>query len=376
MSKQSQINLKIMDKRRTEKNIFWSGNLCTAVAIIVFIELISMTGSLLNGQDSIVNAKSDSCSDSLGVSLKNVNSIVVDNANNKWFSTDVGIASFDGENWKLRFENKGLPSQGVKGITYVDNPEGPELWVASPNGATVARLPIDDQADVITYNPENTPIIGKDVVSIAAGKDSIRWIGTDKGISAMYSDKWLTPYYDLFYPDRMWKVFPITSMATNPQGDTLYVGTAGAGVARVFRDNLDGISGASVYAQWGPIDLPSDNIRSMYLAPDGTKWFGTKKGIARHTGNNTLDGWMVYTTDDGLVDNFVQSICGDKNGNIWFGTKAGISVFDGSTWISYTTDNGLASNNILSLATDQDGIVWIGTDAGITSFENEKFINY
>jgi ligand-binding sensor domain-containing protein len=366
----------IIDNRTTGKNIFRPGNLFTAFVIIVVIELISIPGNLLNGQDSSVDGKSDSCSDGKGFSVMNVNAVIVDNDNIKWFSTDVGIVSFDGQNWKLYDGNKNLPNQDLKGVTYAVNPEGAELWIASPNGATVARLPIDEQTDVITYDPENAEIISKDVVSIAAGKDSIRWIGTDKGISALSGDKWLMPYYNLYYPERMFKVFPITSMATNLQGDSLYVGTAGVGVARVYRDNVDGISGASVYAQWGPIDIPSDNIQSIYIAPDGTKWFGTEKGIARHTGNNTLDNWTVYTTDDGLVNNFVQAICGDKKGNIWFGTKAGVSVFDGSSWISYTTDKGLASNNILSLATDHDGIVWIGMDAGIASYEDEKFTNY
>ena len=365
-----------MDKRRSKNNIFRPENLFMAVVIIVVIELISMPGNLLNGQDPDVDGKSDTCSNGKGISVKNVNAVIVDNDNVKWFSTDVGIVSFDGQNWKMYDGNKNLPNQDLKGVTYVVNPEGAELWIASPNGATVARLPIDDQTDAITYNPENAKILGKDVVSIAAGKDSIRWIGTEKGISALSGDKWLEPYYDLYYPDRMFKVFPITSMATNLQGDSLYVGTEGAGVLRVFRDNLDGISGASVYAQWGPIDLPSDNIQSIFIASDGAQWFGTKKGIAKHAGNNTLDNWTVYTTDDGLVNNFVQVICGDNKGNIWFGTKAGISVFNDSTWISHTTDNGLASNNILSIATDHDGIVWIGTDAGITSYEDEKFTNY
>ena len=365
-----------MDIRRTWNNNCWPGNLIIALFIIVVIELISMPGNSLYGQDPAAEGKSDSCTNGTGISVMNVNSVIVDNDNVKWFSTDVGIVSFDGENWKLYNENKNLPTQDLKGVTYALNPEGSELWIASPNGATVLRLPIDDQTDAITYNPENADILSKDVVSIAAGKDSIRWIGTDKGISALSSDKWLTPFYNLHYPERMFQVFPITSMATNLQGDTLYVGTAGAGVARVYRDNVDGISGASVYAQWGPIDLPSDNIQSIFIAPDGTKWFGTIMGIAKHTGNNTLDNWTVYTTDDGLVHDFVQTITGDKNGKIWFGTKAGVSVFDGSSWISYTTDNGLASNNILSIATDHDGIVWIGTDTGITSYEDEKFTNY
>jgi ligand-binding sensor domain-containing protein len=311
-----------------------------------------------------------------GISVTNVHSIVVDNNNVKWFTTDSGLLSFDGASWKMHNHNKSLPSQDLKGISYADHPEGPQLWLASPAGATVVRLPIDETADALTLKPEDTPILGKEVVSIAAGGDSIRWFGTEKGISAKINDKWLDPYYDLHYPEMMFKVFPITSMATNAGGDTLYVATAGAGVARVFRDQLDGISGASVYAQWGPIEIPSDNILSLFIAPDGTKWFGTEKGIARHTGNNTLENWTMFTTEDGLVDNFVQAICGMDNGSVWFGTKRGISVYDGASWTSYTTDNGLASNQILSLAMDDNGILWIGTDVGISAFQDGEFINY
>jgi ligand-binding sensor domain-containing protein len=357
------------------KYIFRPGYLLAAAAIIVVIEVISLPSNPVNGQAPNVYENDHNDSIFKGFTAKNVNAVIVDNDNVKWFSTDAGIVSFDGENWKLHNGNENLPNQDLKGVAYADNPEGPELWIASPSGATVAKLPIDDQTEAVTFNPDNAPISGKEVLGIAAGKNSIRWIGTDKGVFALSDDKWLTPYYDLLYPDRMFKVFPITSMATNPEGDSLYVGTEGAGVLRVYRDDVDAISGASVYAEWGPIIMPSDNIRSIFIAPDGTKWFGTKKGIARHTGNNTLENWTVYTSDDGLVDDFVQAITGDKEGNIWFGTQAGISVFNGSSWISYTTDNGLASNNILSIAIDQDGIVWIGTDVGITHFKDGKFCN-
>ena len=357
-------------------NIFRSGCQHSAAVLILVIGLISMPENLLKGQISIDNGLAGNQSNGGCISVKNVNSVIVDDDNIKWFSTDAGIVSFDGNNWKFHKDNYGLPNQDLKSITYVVHPEGPELWIASPKGATVTRLPIDEQAEALTYSPVNAPLLSQDVLGIAAGKDTIRWIGTDKGISALSTDKWLTPDYDGFYTERMFMEYPITSMATNPKGDSLYAGTEGVGVFRVYRDDVDGISGASVYAQWGPIDLPSDYILSIFIAPDGTKWFGTEEGIARHTGNNTLDNWTAFTTDDGLVDNFVQAICGDKNGNIWFGTLAGISVYDGSSWTSYTTDNGLASNNILSLATDKNGSVWIGTDAGITCYDNEKFISY
>jgi ligand-binding sensor domain-containing protein len=347
-----------------------------SAAIIPVLVLMLIPTPSLQGQGPAENSSALGDSVSKGITVMNVNSIVVDHLNIKWFSTDAGIVSFDGEQWKLYDGNEGLPTQDLKNIAYIESPEGPELWVASPLGATFVTLPMDEHTRAITYDPENTPILGKEVLGIAGGKDSTRWIATEKGIFALHNGKWLLQYYDLHYPERMFKVFPITAMVTNPIGDTLYAATEGAGIVRVYRDQLDAISGASVYAQWGPIDIPSDHIQSIYLAPDGAKWFGTKKGIARHTGNNTLENWKVYNEEDGLVDNFVQAICGDREGNIWFGTKGGISVFDGSSWVSYTMDNGLISNNILSLAMDHEGIIWIGTDEGISSCRDGVITNH
>jgi ligand-binding sensor domain-containing protein len=144
----------------------------------------------------------------------------------------------------------------------------------------------------------------------------------------------------------------------------------------MMRNDVDAISGASVYAQWGPILLPSDKIYSVFIEPNGTKWFGTDKGISRHSGNNTLKNWKVFTKKDGLIDNLVQSIAADKSGQIWIGTKSGVSVFNGSVWSSFTKDNGLNSNNILCITVDKVGTVWFGTDDGVSSYENGGFINY
>ena len=224
------------------KNIFRSECQLTTAVLIFVIGLISMPENLVNGQISTDNGLTENQSNSSGISVKNVNSVIVDDDNIKWFSTEIGIVSFDGNKWKLHNDNKSLPQQNLKSLTYVLNPDGPELWIASPNGATVARLPIDDQAESITYNPENTPMISQDVLGIAAGLDSIRWIGTDKGVSALINDKWLSPDYDGYYTEGMFMNYPITSMATNLKGDSLYVGTEGVGVFRVYRDNLDGIS--------------------------------------------------------------------------------------------------------------------------------------
>ena len=312
----------------------------------------------------------------LGMPVKIFNAAVVDNDNNKWFMTEAGIVSFDGNKWTLHNKNNKVESLDIKGIAFEKNSYGQEIWLATPKGLTAASLPIDAVSGATTYHDSNTPILSNNVFRVAVGKSPLRWIGTDKGISAFKSDKWLSPDYEEFYPEFIFQEFPILSMATNLNGDTLYAGTNGAGIARVFSNDVDGISGASVLAQWGPMILPSDKIYSIYIAPDGSKWFGTDMGVARHIGNNSLDGWTAFTPENGLINNFVQAITSDREGKIWFGTQGGISTFNGTEWTSYKEEDGLSSNNVLCIVIDKNDVIWIGTDDGVTSIEKGKFANY
>lgn len=302
--------------------------------------------------------------------------VLVDNNNTLWFLTDSGIVSFDNRKWILHNKNSKVPGLNIKSIAFEDNPHGQEIWMASPGGATVASLPVDAVTGATTYHNSNTPIKSNNVVGVAIGKSPLRWFGTDKGVSAFKSSKWLKADYEDIYPEFLFQDFPVLSMATDLDGDTLYIGTNGAGIARMYTNEVDGISGASVYAQWGPMILPSDKIYSIYIAPDGAQWFGTEMGAARHTGQNSLEKWTAFTSKDGLVDNHIQAITSDKEGNIWFGTKGGVSVFTGSVWKSYTEKDGLISNNILCITVDKTGAIWLGTDKGISSFDKEEITNY
>jgi ligand-binding sensor domain-containing protein len=328
--------------------------------------------ALYQSQDTI----GQSISADIGTAVKRFTAIAVDDNNRKWFLTEQGIVSFDNTKWTLHSKNRKVGIQDLKDFAFEANPHGQELWIASPKGATVASLPIDARTGATTYHVENSSILSNNVLQVAIGKSPMRWFGTDKGISAFKNDLWLTPEYLELYYEEQFLEFPITSMATNANGDTLYVGTDGAGVARVFRNDVDGISGASPYAQWGPIIIPSDKIYSVFIASDNTQWFGTDMGLARHTGNNTLENWTVFTTSDGLPDNFVQVIAADNLGNIWIGTRKGASMFDGSIWFSTSKEDGLNSDNVLSIAVDKKGIVWIGTDDGVTSYNLGVLTNY
>ena len=346
-------------------------NLFVSSAIIPFHDITESTVIQAVKKPSVINLSFDA-----GIQAKKFYSVTVDNDNTKWFLTEAGIVSYDGKKWILHNKNRKVPAENLKKLEYDFSSYGQELWIAAPQGATVVALPVDARSGATTYYTENSTILSDNVLSLALGKGSLRWFGTDKGISAFRNKKWLTCAYQRKYPEGMFTDFPITAMATSPDGDSLYVATDGAGVARVFRNNVDAISGASEYAQWGPIEMPSDKVYSICITPDGTQWFGTDMGVARHIGYVTMENWTVYNTGNGLIDNFVQAIAVDKKGSLWFGTKGGISFFNGSVWASYTSKDGLISNNILCISVDKNGLVWFGTDNGVMSYNNGEFINY
>lgn len=326
--------------------------------------------------DRAMNIERNFQSTNLGIPLKIFSSVLVDEENKKWFLTESGIVSFDGEKWELHNENSKIIPSEIRGIAFQNDTQSGQIWLATENGIKMITLPVNSQSASKTYDENSAPIPSKNVAQVVVGNNHIRWFGTDKGVSALKGDEWLTPDYEEFYPEFIFQEFPILSMATNFAGDSLYVGTRGAGIARVYSNEVDGISGASVLAQWGPMILPSDNVYSIYISKDGSKWFGTDLGVARHTGTNSLDNWTSYTTEDGLINNFVQAITSDKDGKIWLGTKGGISVFDGKSWQSYTQNDGLISNNVLCIAVDKSGVIWIGTDNGVSSLKDSAFTNY
>lgn len=75
-----------------------------------------------------------------------------------------------------------------------------------------------------------------------------------------------------------------------------------------------------------------------------------------------------YTVEDGLSQNLVLCIAGDRHGFLWMGTKDGLNRFDGYSFRTYRNNVNdplsLSSNYITSLFVDDHGTLWIGTAGG------------
>lgn len=123
-----------------------------------------------------------------------------------------------------------------------------------------------------------------------------------------------------------------------------------------------------------------------------------------------------FTTDDGLVSNYITSIKQDSKGYLWIGTDEGFSIFDGKnfvnirppkqpTWghinrfveskfeqdvmwiatnggglLKYSegkyqnivVDTSLAANRINDLLEDVDGVIWCATDNGLYKISEQS----
>jgi signal transduction histidine kinase/streptogramin lyase len=119
--------------------------------------------------------------------------------------------------------------------------------------------------------------------------------------------------------------------------------------------------------------LANDFVRSIYADRSGNLWIGTRGGLTRLRGEH----FDVYTTANGLPNDFVGTIYEDGQGNIWVGTLGGLSKFKDEKFTNYTTREGLSSDVVTSLQEDADGALWVGTSGGgLNRLKQGKFVAY
>src|SRR5580704_2956499 len=76
--------------------------------------------------------------------------------------------------------------------------------------------------------------------------------------------------------------------------------------------------------------------------------------------------FRLFTTEDGLVRNWIERIRRDSRGYLWFCTVEGISIFDGSRFTNFTVRDGLPNRAVHDLLESSTGDYWIATGNGVS----------
>ena len=123
--------------------------------------------------------------------------------------------------------------------------------------------------------------------------------------------------------------------------------------------------------------LTNANVKCIVRDNDGFLWFGTKNGLNRYDGNN-MKRVEVFDTRLNRGNNNIGALCVDNNSNLWVGTDRGIYIYDQHTekisYVDRRAPSGAEADNwVQSIRGDKDGNVWaLLPDVGIFLYTPDK----
>ena len=274
-----------------------------------------------------------------------VRDLVPDARGQLWAATFDGLArqGTDGS-WRTFHTADGLPGPLVE-AAVVDPADG-SVWVGA--GPTQPDFSSTRRSGGLCHLVGDGPCQPVDVPDMAAGK-GVRTVALDNA-----GGIWLSTY------------------EIGKRG-----GDVGTGVHRRDRAGQWAHYDASD-------DLPSNDVRAIAVDASGNIWFATNKGLGHlvpasiQTGASWLndfvrsliesdDGgaWTTLTMADGLPSNEIRTVSIAPDGALWVGTADGVSRRGGDgTWRSWGTSQGLSAPIVVDIAFDPVGNAWLATTGG------------
>jgi len=255
-----------------------------------------------------------------------------DSKNNLWFTTNLGLISYNPVTQKHHWYKLAASGIGVTSCTDVHEDRKGRYWVTTWGAGLASFDPATGKFETFKVHAGNNSISTNSTIEIFEDSHGLLYIGSQNGGVITFD------------PDK--EIF------------------------RIYRHRASDPTSVSS-------DLATDYIESK----SGIIWFGTLGGGV-NAFNPATGKFRAFTVKDGLCANSVASILEDNNGNYWLGTSNGISCFtppdnpfDGKSpfhFRNYSISDGLPSNRMSFSAAykDANGDVYFGTaDAGMISFK-------
>ena len=118
--------------------------------------------------------------------------------------------------------------------------------------------------------------------------------------------------------------------------------------------------------------LPQSQVYDITEDHNGNLWLATRGGgVAKFNGAN----FEVYTTQEGLVNNYISAVFHDSRENVWIGTSNGVSLFNGIRFRNFKLEGESFKVSVSSIAEDKKQQVYFGTTNGVYKRQNKQNIN-
>lgn len=360
---------------------------------------------------------------------------VVDDAGITWFATAHTLAAWDGANWTRYTTAEGLPNNFINGITthpdgyVVATTEGGAAFFNGTRfesfgptvGHSINDFIVDSNGDfwfpggsgVFRFSPQvgDWEFFGVDLTFPAeAGFRGIAddqanvYFGTDGAGVVVFDGDGFVPlelpdgpeqfasatvvedaagrlYFveeygyliEVFDPaSEAWSVLELDVCCLEPaffDSDGFLWGVGDTGLWRIDPEEGDATNFTTRQG------LPSDDVFSVALMPDGSIWVGTDAGLAHLLGDLVLE--TVAASDLGLQSNEVYALLVDREGNLWAGVGDGLLRRDPQgDWETFSEGDPFEADfyGVSALAQGLDGSIWVGTDgSGVYNFLDDTW---
>ncbi|MEO6803719.1 MAG: two-component regulator propeller domain-containing protein [Granulicella sp.] len=287
-----------------------------------------------------------------------VSTIFRDRRGAVWIGTNAGLARWsDG---KMETISGSANSTTSAILSLYEDHEG-NLWTGTEtDGIGILRDPLFQILD------RRQGLVDESVTSVAQAGDGSLWVGTSRvGLNRFDLDHSTN---QVFTANNSLASDTILSIASNSIGSTrppeLWVGTP---------DGLNELVNGRWKLYTSADGLADDFVRSLLIAKGGNLWIGTRRGITEwKSGHGT-----TWTMADGLGSDLVGAMVQDTTGDLWVGTLGGLSQIHDGKIRNFTTVNGLPSNTVTALEAGPDGTLWVGTkDQGLALRDSNGFFSF
>lgn len=311
--------------------------------------------------------------------------LVVDKDSNLWLATDQGLSQMylDKDRNPLSFQHyqqkdkqTTSPHKQVQSL-MIDHANN--LWVGTMNGLVT----VDSIGELHQFNNsldgDLANFAGTSITAIYEAKDHHIWIGIKGGQVYEWDQRTQTMVHHSDTGPYTPESNKYVSAFCEDEIGNVWIGIFESGIyVNKVNDSLQKVEHDSKM----PTSLKSNQVKSLYNDKTGVLWVGMEgQGISKLNLYRKPFTHYYHQSDDPQSLNFntVLAFAEDPLDRIWVGTKEGINVFhpDENKFVHYEiqtgTINPLITDKIWSLYADQsEARMWIGGHYGLTVFNLKK----
>lgn len=119
--------------------------------------------------------------------------------------------------------------------------------------------------------------------------------------------------------------------------------------------------------RWAP-----RNVKALTFDKEGNLWFGSKEGVGKYNQNT----WSLYTGAEGLPWNeFLSAVSGEKGDVVWFATTRGAIRHEKGKFDYRFSHRWLMNDLVNSITVEPNGNTWLATPEGLSLIER-KLMNF